>query len=102
MKTQARPPMAVKARKASASVCMFIARSSVVLGHFGGVEGCREPFLFTVIPGAFPETGASDAGRAMPSDDLAVGVLTHQFIDEQILGNDRIAFHAHHLGDVGD
>ena len=38
----------------------------------------------------------------MPADDVAVGVLADHVVDEQVLGDDGVAFHAHHLGDVGD
>ena len=29
-------------------------------------------------------------------------VLADHLVDEQVLGDDDVAFHAHHLGDVGD
>src|SRR5579863_6622434 len=102
MNTQAMPPMAVAARKASASVCIFMAGPSDLDGDFGGVEGRGEPLFLVVIAGAVPEARPSDAGRAVPSDDVAVGVLAHQVVNEQILGDDGVTFHAHHLGDVGD
>src|SRR3954468_3894072 len=101
MNNQARPPRAVAARNARASVCMLM-DSSLVLDDFGGVERGRKPLLLVVIPRAFPEFGTSDPGRAVPADDLAVGVLADHVVEEYVLGDDGVAFHAHHLGDVGD
>src|ERR1700685_2624127 len=69
---------------------------------FGGVECCAQPFLFAVISCAIPEPRPADAGRAMPADDVPVGVLAEQIVEEQVLGDDGFAFHSHHLGDVGD
>src|SRR5882757_10825587 len=94
--------MAVAARKASASICMLIAVLSARRGDFGGIECCREPLLFAIIACALPEARASDPGRAMPSDDLAVGVFADHVVQEHVLGDDGVAFHAHHLGFVDD
>src|SRR5882672_11274060 len=94
--------MAVAARKANASVCMFMAAPSDLPDDFGGIEGGGKPFLLAVISCAVPESRPSDAGRAMPADDVAVGVLADHVVQEQVLGNDGVAFHAHHLGDVRD
>src|SRR5580704_14148793 len=94
--------MAAAARKASASACMFMARPSDLDDDFGGVKGSGKPLLFTVITRAIPEARPSDAGRAMPADDVAVGVLADHVVQEQVLGDDGVAFHAHHFGDVGD
>ena len=69
---------------------------------FGGIERGREPLLLAVISRAIPEPRPSDAGRTMPADDVAVGVLADHVVDEDVLGDDGVAFHAHHLGDVGD
>src|SRR6185312_16227462 len=101
MNTQARPPRAVAARNARASVCMLM-DSSLVLDDFGGVERGREPIFFTEIPRALPEPRPPDSGRAVPADDLAVRVLADHVVEEYVLGDDGVAFHAHHLGDVGD
>src|ERR1700738_4295213 len=81
---------------------MFMASSSDLRGDFGGVKRGSEPLLFAVISCAIPKARPSDAGRAMPADDLPVGVLADNVVEEQVLGNDGIAFHTHHLGDVGD
>ena len=81
---------------------MFIDFAPGLLGDFGGIERGREPLLFAVIARAFPELRTADAGRAVPADDLAVGVFADHVVQEQILGDDGVAFHAHHLGDVGD
>src|ERR1700760_2860705 len=94
--------MAVAARKASASVCIFIAAPLALPTDFGGVECSGKPFFLAVIPRAIPETRPSDAGRAVPSDDTPFGVLADQIVDEQVLGDDGVALHAHHLGDVRD
>src|SRR6202000_2445299 len=61
-----------------------------------------KPLLFAIISRAIPEPRPSDAGRAMPADDVAVGVLADHVVEEQVLGDDGVAFHAHHLGNVGD
>src|SRR5712671_1766713 len=94
--------MAVAARKANASACMFMTAASNLPDDFGGIEGGGKPLLLAVIPCTIPEPRPSDAGRAMPADDVAVGVLADHVIQEQVLGNDGVAFHAHHLGDVRD
>jgi hypothetical protein len=52
--------------------------------------------------GAIPEARTGDAGRAVPAHDLAVLVLAGDLVDEQVLGDDHVAFQADHLGDVGD
>src|SRR3569833_853813 len=100
MNTQARPPRAVAARNARASVCMLM-DSSLVLDDFGGVECGSKPLLFAEIPRALPEPRPSDSGRAVAADDLAVRVLADHVVEEDVLGDDCVAFHAHHLGDVG-
>src|SRR5689334_5571623 len=94
--------MAAAARKARASACNFMAGSSSLVRDVGSVEGGGEPFLFAIVSGTVPEPRPSDSGRAVPADDLAVGVLAEQVVDEEVLGNDGIALHAHHLGDVRD
>ncbi len=58
--------------------------------------------LVAVVARTLPEFRAADAGRAVPADDLAVGVLADHVVEEDVLGDDGVAFHAHHLGDVGD
>src|SRR5436190_13475544 len=101
MNTHARPPMVVAAIKASASVCMLM-DSSRILDDFGGIERSRKPLFFAVISRPFPEPRTSDPGRAVPPDDLAVRVFADHVVQEYILGDDGVAFHTHHLGDVGD
>ena len=61
-----------------------------------------KPFLFAVISGAIPKARSSNARRAVPADDLPIGVLSDQVVDEHVLGDDGVAFHTHHLSDVGD
>src|SRR5215813_11692111 len=102
MKTQASPPTAVAARKPNARFCTFMARSSCARLAFGGIERRGEPLLFVVVSRAFPEFRPADTRGAMPADDLAVGVLADHVVEEDVLGDDGVAFHAHHLGDVGD
>src|ERR1700761_2645017 len=94
--------MAVAARKARASACVFMDCSLSRRGDFCGVERSSEPLFLAIVARALPETGPADAGGPMPSDDLAVGVFADQVIEEDVLGDDGIAFHPHHLGDVGD
>src|SRR5579863_8566808 len=101
-KTQAMPPMAAAARNARASVCIFIAVSSDLGFDFGGVERRGKPLFFAIVSCAFPEARPSDAGRVMPAKDFAVRVLADHVVEEQILGDDGVTFHPHHLGDVGD
>src|SRR5919201_4843300 len=102
MNTQASPPTAVAARKPRARFCMFMARASISWLYFRSVEGRGQPLLLVVVSRALPEFRPADAGRAVLADDLAVGVLADQIVEEDILGDDGVAFHAHHLGDVGD
>src|SRR5438445_13030777 len=99
MNTQARPPMAVAARNASASACMLI-DSSRLLDDFGGVERGRKPLLFAEIPRALPEPRTSDPGRAVPPDDLAVRVFADHVVQEYILGDDGVAFPNLCLGEM--
>src|SRR5262249_35286126 len=97
------PPAAAVARKAKARTCMFMTvPCSRLCRDFGRVEGCGKALLLAVLAGALPEPRPADAGRAVPADDLAVGVLAHEVVDEDVLGDDGVTFHAHHLGDVGD
>ena len=82
---------------------MFMARvPQIVELDFGGVERRGEPLLLAVIARAVPEPRPADAGRAVPADDVAVGVLADHVVEKEVLGDDGVAFHAHHLGDVGD
>src|SRR6185312_5174243 len=71
-------------------------------GDFGRVKRSREPLLLAIVARALPEAWPSDARRTMSSDNVSVGVLADNVVEEDVLGNDGIAFHAHHLGDVGD
>src|SRR6516162_4813897 len=104
MKTHATPPSAAAARKPSASACVFMTGPSSRLGRggVGGIQRRREPFLFAVIARPLPESRTADPGGAMFADDLAVGVLADHVVEEDVLGDDGVAFHAHHLGNVGD
>ena len=53
------------------------------------VERGGEPLLLAVVARAIPEARTADAGRAMPALQLALRVLADEFVDEQILGDDR-------------
>ena len=53
------------------------------------------------LPGLVERIGPQ-AHRAIFADDLAVGALVEIFELEQFLRDDHRAFHADHLGDVGD
>src|SRR5215510_9877421 len=102
MNTHATPPTAAAARKNMASCCIGMAVSGLRAGLLGRVERGREALLLAIVASAFPEARAPDAGRAVPPDQLALGVLAEQVVDEQVLGDDHVAFQAHHLGDVRD
>src|SRR5438128_1776547 len=88
--------------KPKARFCMFMARLSGRRLYFGRIEGRGQPLLLVVVPRTFPELRATDAGRAVLADDLAVGVFADHVVEEDVLGDDGVAFHAHHLGNVGD
>src|SRR5437763_1418694 len=62
----------------------------------GGVERGRQAMLFAVVAGTLPEARPADAGRTMAADQAAVRVLAQHLKDEHVLGDDDIAFHAHH------
>src|SRR5256714_6002526 len=88
-------------RPVRASAGSWLAPSGLCL-DFGGIQRSGKPLLLAVVARAFPEARPSDAGRAVAADDLAVGVLADHVVEEDVLGDDGVAFHAHHLGDVGD
>src|SRR5499426_4489021 len=86
-----------------ASACSWRPRFSATFGgRFGGVERGGEPPLLAVVARAVPELRPADAGRTVASDQLSLGVLAQHLVDEHVLGDDDVAFHAHHLGDVGN
>src|SRR5271169_6637358 len=68
----------------------------------GGVEGGGETLIFAEIARAIPKARLADSGRAVLADDTAVLILADEVVDEQILRDDDVALHAHHLGNVGD
>ena len=47
-----------------------------------GIERGGKPRLLAVIARALPELGTADAGRAVPADEIAVGVLAEQVIED--------------------
>src|SRR4051794_20902418 len=53
------------------------------------------------IAGLLHEFGAQP-GRTMVSHHPAALVLSDEFVDEQVLHHDHVAFHADHFGHMGD
>src|ERR1700704_4404727 len=68
----------------------------------GGVERGGEVLVLAVIARTVPKARAADSGRVVAPDQLAVRILAQEIEQEQILGDDDVAFQAHHLGDVRD
>src|SRR4051812_8172938 len=101
--THASPPMAVAARKPNASVCVFMGPIPLDLHNdLGGVDRRCEPLFLAVIACAFPEPRPAYSGRAVAADNVAVGVLADHVVQHDVLGDDGVAFHPHHFGDVRD
>ena len=69
---------------------------------FGGVERGGQPLFLAVVARAIPELRPADAGRAVRPIRLPLRVLAGHLVDEQVLRDDDVAFHADHFGDVGD
>src|SRR5262249_18763236 len=59
-------------------------------GDFGGVDRRGKPLLLAVITRTLPEARPADAGGAMLADNLAVGILADEIIDEDVLGDDGV------------
>src|SRR5215831_18248193 len=100
MNTHATPPIASATRTNSARLSMdrSLASGLCLLGcRLGGVERGRQPLLLAVVARPLPEPRPADAGRTMPADDVAVRVLSHQIVNEDVLRDDHVAFHADHL-----
>src|SRR5215468_125995 len=101
MNTQAMPPIATLTRKNNEIA--FMPRSLVVRAEgFGGIERGRQTLLLAIVARTIPEFRSADAGRFMVADDVAVGILAGHLVEEDVLRDNDIALHAHHLGDVGD
>src|SRR5476649_1230799 len=106
MNTQTTPPIASVTSENTTIVCnsntamalLFFQRAWLV----GGIERCGEPLFLAVISCPIPETRPSNASRTMLTDQFSVGVLACHLVDEQVLRNDDIAFHADHFGNVRD
>src|SRR6187551_2531295 len=97
------PPAASPTSANMASDCIAMMSALVCFaGYFGRVECRAEPLVVTEIFRAFPEPRPADPGRAVAAQQLAVLVLAHHLVDEDVLRDDDITFHSHHLGDVGD
>src|SRR5262245_19091194 len=101
MKTQAMPPIATLTRKNNEIA--FMPRSLVLRAEgFGGIERGRQTLLLAIVARTIPEFRSADAGRFVVADNVAVGILAGHLIEEDVLRDDDITFHAHHLADVGD
>src|SRR5262252_4224016 len=102
MNTHRTPPAATVPSRNMRRVCVGIGRSGLAAllfaGAFRRVEGGGEPLLLAEIARPLPEPRPADAGRAVTADQLALRVLTLQFEDEQVLGDDDVAFHPHYFG----
>jgi hypothetical protein len=59
-------------------------------------------FFLTVVTGAIPEARMTNTGRPMAAHDIAFGVFAFHVVEEDVLGNDHVAFHSHDFGDVRD
>src|SRR5437899_3344427 len=104
MNTQAMPPIATLTRKNNEIAFMAARSRSLVVrvDGFRGVERGREALLLAVVARAIPEFRSADAGRFMVADNVAVGILAGHLVEEDVLCDDDITFHANHLGDVSD
>src|ERR1700689_962059 len=70
--------------------------------NLGLVRPRGKSLLFAIVSRASPKARSANSGRAMPSDNVAVGVLADHVVEEDVLGDDGVALHAHHLGNVGN
>ena len=88
--------MATATRKKTAMICTVCLRlgANGFVCDFGRIERRRQAFFLAVVACPVPEARPADAGRTMPADDLAVRILSDQIVDEEILRDDDIAFHA--------
>src|SRR5213593_204328 len=98
------PPAASATSTKIARVCIGMATSALVrfADDLGGVESGTQPLLVAEIARALPESRTADAGRAVTADQPAVRILAEHLVKEDVLRDDHVAFHAHHLGDVRD
>src|ERR671913_848233 len=110
MKTYATPPAAIDASATAASVeftalprwCRQGSCGGVLVDALHGVEGGCELLLLAVVARALPEPRPADAGRAVAPDQLAARILADDVVEHEVLRDDHVAFHAHHLCDVRD
>src|SRR5690348_4817701 len=82
--------------------CLHRPRSGLRADGLGGIERSRETLLFAVVARPIPEFRTAYASRFMLADDVAVGILAGHVVEEDVLRDDDVTFHALHLGDVGD
>src|SRR4051794_25337014 len=66
------------------------------------VERVGEPLFLAVVARPLPAARTPDAGRAVAPDQASGGILAGDVVDHEVLGDDDVALHAHHLGDVRD
>src|SRR5579872_3317169 len=103
-KKKTRPPRATATKPAKRSGLAVTRRAPCLAAsrglHFRRVERRREALLLAVIARALPETRPADAGRAVTAFQLALRVLAQELVEEKVLRDDDVSFHAHHFGDV--
>ena len=58
--------------------------------------------FFVEIARPLGELRLGDTGRTVLAHQHAVAVFAHDVIDEDVLGDDDVALHAQHFGNVGD
>src|SRR5712672_1520891 len=75
---------------------------SLVTSNLRGVERFGELAIQPEIARAVPEGRTRNAGSDMVAADTACFVLAVDLVDEEILGDDHVAFRTDHLGDIGD
>jgi hypothetical protein len=55
-------------------------RFSNLRDGFGSVERSGKPLFFTIVSRTIPKARPSDSGRAVPADDVSVGVLADEVV----------------------
>src|SRR5689334_4001333 len=93
---------AIRSRPPSIRSLLSKGLSLATVVHLGAGQRVGETLGLAVVLGALPEAWAGNARRAMAANDLAMRILARDLVDDEVLQRDDIAFHAQHLGDVGD
>src|SRR5256885_1575024 len=70
--------------------------------RFYSVEGGCEPLLLAVVARSLPESRPADAGRTVTTDQVALRVLAHEVIEEDVLGDDDVSFQSEHFSYMRD